>query len=148
MKIAGAIIIACSLFIACQSKDQKMVQGDKKISEISSSDTSKWTDVQWMNETYDFGKVNEGPKVEVIYQVKNVGKNPLVIESVEKTCGCTETMKPDKPIMPGETGTIKAVYDSEGRPGQAHKSINVIFNGRESPKSLTFSGEVIAKTKN
>lgn len=147
MKIAGALLIAFTLFIACQQKDAKMVKGEQKISDITHSDTSKWTDAQWVNENYDFGKVDEGPKVEVSYQVKNTGKNPLVIESVEKTCGCTETMKPEKPIMPGETGTIKATFDSQGRPGQQHKTINVIFNGKDSPKALTFTGEVIAKTK-
>lgn len=147
MKIAGALLIACTLLMACQQKDNKMVSGDRPVSGIDPADSTRWTEVQWVNETYDFGKVNEGPKVEVTFQVKNVGKKPLTIISVEKTCGCTETKRPENNIMPGETGTISATFDSNGRPGLQHKTINVVFNGKESPKALTFTGEVIPKTK-
>lgn len=147
MKIPAVILASCLLVMACKQKDTKMVSGDKKMADYNITDTTKWTEVQWLNENFDFGKVSEGPKVEVSYRIKNTGKHPLVIESVEKTCGCTETMKPEKPIMPGEEGVIKALYDSNGRVGMAHKTINVVFNGKESPKALTFSGEVIAKNK-
>ncbi|MBL7726101.1 MAG: DUF1573 domain-containing protein [Dinghuibacter sp.] len=145
MKLLLTILSAGLFFTACQQKEQKMVNGETKISDISSTDTTKWTEVQWVNENFDFGKVAEGPQVEVMYKVKNIGKNPLVIESVEKTCGCTETFKPEKPIMPGEEGIIKARYDSKGRVGPANKHINVVYNGKESPKSLSFTGEVLAK---
>lgn len=148
MKKLALIAMAAVLFMACQQKDKgNRVSGDTKVPGIDVTDTTKWTEVEWVNDTFDFGKINEGPKVNLTYRVKNIGKQPLVIANVEKTCGCTETMKPEKPIMPGETGVIEAVYNSEGHPGVAHKSIIAVYNGKDSPKSLAFTGEVIQKSK-
>jgi hypothetical protein len=153
MKQVLFFLLAGLFLLSCKQKD-KMIDGSAKYSAKSGvdttfnpADTTKWTTVKWENETYDFGKVDEGPKIEVSYRVTNTGKQPLVIEDVQKTCGCTETYKPEKPIMPGETGLIKAVFDTKGRIGAANKTIYVTYNSQGSPKSLTFSGEVLAPKK-
>jgi hypothetical protein len=39
--------------------------------------------------SFDFGKIKKGDVVEHIYEVTNTGKNPLIISSVQPTCGCT-----------------------------------------------------------
>ena len=86
------------------------------------------TTVQIIDSAYNFGKVTDGEKVEYSYRFKNTGSKPLVIVNASASCGCTVPQKPEKPIMPGEIGFIKIVFDSKGRVGSAHKTITVISN--------------------
>ena len=49
---------------------------------------------------YDFGKVKEDTDNPAVFKVTNTGKNPLVIEKVSTSCGCT-TAKKQKTISFG-----------------------------------------------
>ena len=40
---------------------------------------------------------------------------PLVVTDANASCGCTVPEKPEKPILPGEMGFIKIVFDIIGR---------------------------------
>ncbi len=42
-----------------------------------------------------------------------MGRKPLVINNVLKSCGCTEVVYPKTSIAAGESFVIKAVYDAE-----------------------------------
>lgn len=77
---------------------------------------------------YDFGVANEGDSVVHIYKFKNIGDAPLVVQNVEPSCGCTGTTWTKEPVMPGRTGQVKAVFDSNGRPGHADKTLTVTTN--------------------
>lgn len=102
------------------------------------------TTVQIIDSAYDFGKVTDGEKVQYSYRFKNTGSKPLVIVDASASCGCTVPQKPEKPIMPGEIGFIKIVFDSKGRVGSAHKTITVISNANPEFLPLILTGEVIA----
>jgi len=67
--------------------------------------------------------VTEGEKVIYNYRFKNTGTKPLVIVEATASCGCTVPQKPEKPILPGETGFIKVVFDSKNRVGEAHRPL-------------------------
>lgn len=103
------------------------------------------TTVQIIDSVYNFGKVTDGQKVEYSYRFKNTGTKPLVIVDASASCGCTVPQKPEKPIMPGETGYIKVVFDSKGRVGNAHKSVTVVSNAKPEFPSLLLTGDVEAK---
>jgi hypothetical protein len=48
--------------------------------------------------------------------------------------------------MPGEESMIKAVFDSQGRQGTNHKTINVVANTKGSTNhSLEFNVEVVGE---
>lgn len=94
---------------------------------------------------YDFGKIKEGQNVEINFRFKNTGNAPLVIGKAEPSCGCTVTEKPEQPVMPGETGYIKARFNSEGRQGTAHKAVNVVSNADPAFPPLLIKGEVLPK---
>jgi hypothetical protein len=141
------------LVMSCGSKDAqhgKMVSGDKRDSLQANvvKDTTRWTKLEWINDKFDFGTVPEAGQIEVSFKFKNTGEKDLLILSVEKTCGCTETQKPEGFIKPGEEGVIKAKYNTEGRPGKAEKMIHVVCNTAESPYNLTFTGTVTPKKNN
>ncbi len=102
----------------------------------------KTTTVQIIDSAYNFGTIAEGEKVAYSYRFKNTGTNPLVIFSASASCGCTVPEKPEKPIMPGETGFIKVVFNSAGKHGHNEKDINVASNANPSFQVLKLTGEV------
>lgn len=103
------------------------------------------TTVQIIDSSYNFGKITDGEKVEYSYRFKNTGTKPLVIIEASASCGCTVPQKPEKPILPGETGFIKMVFDSKGRVGNAFKTINVLSNANPAFPALILTGDVEAK---
>lgn len=103
------------------------------------------TTVQIIDSAYNFGSVADGEKVEYSYRFKNTGNKPLVIVQATASCGCTVPQKPEKPILPGEVGFIKIVFDSKGRVGEAHKTISVTSNANPEFTPLILTGTVQEK---
>lgn len=108
-----------------------------------STDSSKFSSIEWQQKTIDFGKIAEGQKLEVVYHFKNTGTHPLI----EPGCGFTVAETPTEPIAPGEEGVIKGAFDSNGRPGTQHKSIFVSANTTGTQQhELVFTVEVDKKS--
>jgi hypothetical protein len=91
-------------------------------------DSSRFTTIEWIEQTRDFGKITEGQKLEVSFRFKNTGDKPLIIESVRPSCGCTVADPPKEPVAPGAEGEIKGSFDSNGKNGDQHKTLFVIAN--------------------
>ncbi len=111
----------------------------------ATTDSTKWTTVQWLDSTQNFGKVTDGEKVKISFHFKNTGSQPLVISDVHASCGCTVPSKPEEPIAPGKEGVITAEFNSSGRVGKASKYLNVTCNTKENIITLLFEGEVLPK---
>lgn len=92
------------------------------------------------SENYDFGTVEEGPAAEHVFTFTNTGKEPIVIQRVQPSCGCTTPDWTKDPIAPGKSGMIKASYGTQGRPGHFEKSMTVFTNA--GTKMVTFKGTV------
>ena len=103
------------------------------------------TTVQLIDSAFDFGTITEGEKVEYNYRFKNTGTNPLIIFTTSASCGCTVPEKPEKPIMPGETGVIKVVFNSAGKKDHQSKDINVGANVNPEFPVLKLTGTVKGK---
>ena len=76
---------------------------------------------------FDLGDMVVGEKKKLVYNFVNSGDAPLKIDLVT-ACKCTQTDWPKKEILPGERGTISAVFDSNGMKGEYHKTIDIIAN--------------------
>ncbi|WP_440880734.1 DUF1573 domain-containing protein [Tenacibaculum sp. C7A-26P2] len=100
-------------------------------------------EIQFDEETIDYGKIAPGSEGKRVFKFTNVGDEPLIIESVQSTCGCTVPKKPEKPIMPGEKGEIEVSYDTK-RKGGFSKAITIISNAKRSvePKKLAEMNKV------
>lgn len=94
------------------------------------------------HEVHDFGTLAEGPSAEYEFKFKNTGKEPINLQSVNASCGCTTPSWSKEPVLPGKTGTIKAAYNTDKRPGGFTKSITVVSNA--GTKVLTIKGNVEA----
>jgi hypothetical protein len=77
--------------------------------------------------THDFGNIKQGVPATYDFEVKNTGNQPLIIQDVKPSCGCTTPEWPKTPILPGKTAMIKVSYDAAS-PGPFNKSIFVKSN--------------------
>jgi len=132
----------CALLMSCDVRKKDKLADTPVAKEVKDPTT-----VEIIDSVYDFGKVAEGDNVEFSYRFKNSGTRPLVVTEAAASCGCTVPEKPEKPIMPGEMGFIKVKFNSQGRPGQAHKTISVSSNAQPPFPQLVLKGEVEPKSK-
>ena len=110
-------------------------------------DPASLTKVEWLDGMdKDFGKIKEGENLDVSFRFKNVGDKPLVISNVNASCGCTVPETPKKPYQPGETGVIKASFNSSGKSGTQSKQVYMTANTDPTMTTLTFHVEVKAKS--
>jgi hypothetical protein len=96
---------------------------------------------------HNFGKITEGTQATVSFTFTNTGTEPLVLNSVRASCGCTTPKWTREPVAPGATGQITAIYNSQGRPGNFTKTITVKYNGVEGTEFLTIRGTVESAPK-
>jgi hypothetical protein len=95
--------------------------------------------------TVDLGKIAGSTANEVEFKYVNTGKTDLYIRNVRSTCGCTAVQQgvAGAPIKPGESGSIKAVFNSGGYKGKVTKVIYVYTNDpKNSEVALLLNAEV------
>lgn len=97
---------------------------------------------------HDFGKFKEeAGKQKYDFTVMNTGNQPLVIQNIVASCGCTTPDWTKSPIPPKGTGKITAVYDPANRPGPFNKTLSVYTNSKPEVVVLVIKGEVIPHEK-
>ena len=95
---------------------------------------------------HDYGTIKADTDNKTFFTVTNTGKNPLIIETVKASCGCTTPKKPEKPIMPGESDKIEVVFHpKETQLKQQDKTVRVIANTDPSETVLNISAFVEKK---
>ena len=93
---------------------------------------------------HDFGSVKEeSERVSTVFSFQNISQAPIYITKVETSCGCTTPEYSKDTIMPGDTGYVRAIYETRGRGGDFHKNLFVYFNQKDLFQSLMISGHVI-----
>lgn len=100
------------------------------------------TSVSFKDSILHMGKLNEGEMLNVEFEFTNTGSEMLIIKNVTASCGCTIPEKPEEPVAPGNTGKIKATFDSRGRAGMNQKVITVVANTKETIHTLIFDVDV------
>jgi hypothetical protein len=96
----------------------------------------------WTETVFDFGSIKVNVPVNHTFTFKNHGDNPLVITSVQASCGCTVTEYSKDPIEPGAEGFVKATYNA-AKTGVFNKTVTVNANTDDGPVQLTIKGTVI-----
>ena len=97
---------------------------------------------------HDFGKFREeAGRQKFDFVVQNTGNQPLVIQNIVASCGCTTPEWTKNPIPPKGTGVVTAIYDPQNRPGQFNKTLSVYTNSKPAVTVLVLKGEVIPREK-
>ncbi len=90
---------------------------------------------------YEFGSIPQGTPVTHVFNFKNTGKEPLILSTVNTTCGCTVPEWPKEPILPGASGAIKVTYNAANL-NEFTKVITVVSNAATPTTSITIHGDV------
>ena len=116
---------------------------------ISCSQTSGTTEnisgagIQFETTEHDFGTITEKGDGTFSFVFKNTGKEPLILNNVRSSCGCTIPEWPKEPIKKGGKGTIKVSYNTRIT-GSFSKKITVYSNAGGDPVILLIKGKVEA----
>lgn len=97
----------------------------------------------WFEEVlHDYGEIPEDGDGSWTFVFKNLGDEPIIINRVRSTCGCTVPAWPRKPIEPEATGEITVEYNT-AQAGTFFKSLYVYSSAPNSPVKLQIKGKVI-----
>ena len=106
------------------------------------------TKMQLSATEHDFGTFKEEAGRQTFdFMVTNTGTDPLVIQNVVASCGCTTPDWTKQPITAGGKGKVTAIYDPKDRPGPFSKTLSVYTNTKPEVVVLVINGEVTAHEK-
>ena len=142
MKRVFLLMIACCLFAVKGIGQEPAKEKEKEDSNPNAPE------ITFEKTVHDFGTLPFKGVAEYEFTFTNTGKEPLVIQDCPSTCGCTTPVCPkNKPIKPGEKGTIKVKYNNTHVASAFNKDFTVISNAKNSPVRVTIKGEVAQNTE-
>jgi hypothetical protein len=93
---------------------------------------------------HDFGKVNEGDKVDYTFRFVNKGELVLEIKDIKTSCGCTAALVSSDSLSPGQEGTIQVELNTKNKFGKMSRTVTVQSNDPKDPaKVLTIYADVV-----
>lgn len=102
--------------------------------------------IEFESDEIDYGTVYKGEDDGVrTIKFTNTGDEPLIINNVKSSCGCTVPSKPTEAILPGKSDTIQVKYNM--RPGSIRKTITIMSNATNHENgvvAIKIKGKVIA----
>jgi hypothetical protein len=95
--------------------------------------------------THDFGEIDQkgGPQT-FSFEFTNKGTEPVIIQNVTASCGCTTPDWTKEPVPAGGRGYVKATY-APSSVQQFDKTITVYSSGVPASKTLHIRGRVVAQ---
>lgn len=101
---------------------------------------------EFKSEVIDYGDIEKGSDGVKVFQFKNIGTEPLIIENVYSSCGCTVPTWTKAAIAPGKSGEIQVKYDTN-RVGPIRRTITIYSNADEPTKAVKIKGRVLDPTE-
>lgn len=117
------------IFLSCTSQSEQQAK-------------NSGIDIYFEETTHDYGDILLDSDGTYYFEFKNIGEEPLMINRVRSTCGCTIPEWPRIPIEPGKTNKIAVKYNT-ALPGSFMKSIVVYSSAVNSPVKLVVKGKVV-----
>jgi hypothetical protein len=101
--------------------------------------------VEWLTPTeHHFGLVHYRDTVRTAFEFRNITQEPLSIDNVRPSCGCTVVHFPKTEIPPGQIDSISVEYD--GRRKSRYKGlIKVYFSAQRRAERLLIEAEGIPR---
>jgi len=99
--------------------------------------------MEWVTDTHhDFGVLTYKQPKSHIFVFRNTSKEPLTIDNVRTSCGCTSPEWEEEVVMPDSLGRITLEYDAF-KLGYFQKFAKVYFSGQKKGERLVIEGEVV-----
>lgn len=142
MKTTTYFFLFFSLLVACGS-------GDRANPEISADliDPENPPIMEFEETTHHFGDLAEGQTIQHAFKFKNVGKSPLLLNSVKASCGCTVLKDwPKDPVASGASSQINVEFTGKSA-GEFRKTVTILANTRPATTKLFIEGKVVGPTE-
>jgi len=97
--------------------------------------------IEFEEMVHDFGTIKNGGDGTFEFVFKNTGKEPLIINNVKSSCGCTKPEWSAEPVKKGEKSVVKVGYNTR-LVGPFTKTITVYSNASNPIVTLTIKGTV------
>ena len=110
-------------------------------------DTAKMARIRFEATLFQFDTLYEGDKISHEFVFHNEGVQPLYVMQTKSSCGCTVSEYSKAPIKPGESGSIRVVFDATGKNGLQNRMISVLTNAYPAESLLTMRGHVKQKDR-
>jgi len=144
----GVLLVLLVAFTGCKedAEDRKV---DTDVINIPMSadeemDEDELPKIVFEEKEYNTGKITQGEVLNFTYAFRNEGNAPLVISSVQGSCGCTIPRNyPKGKIMPGEGGEIEVEFDSDNKWGEQTVTISVVTNSSPALTQLIIRTNII-----
>lgn len=99
--------------------------------------------LKFAREEHDFGRIREvDGVVSHTFKLVNRGDEPVAIDRVVASCGCTTSDWPRTLIHPGKRAEITVSFEPMGYRGEFSKSVAVVSGGRRYSNFLVITGKV------
>jgi hypothetical protein len=139
--------LSIALLVQCGDAEDRSV-GTEMIDIPTNEDGSVNEDelpvINFAEKTFQAGKITQGEIITHTFKFTNTGEAPLLIATVDGSCGCTIPRSyPTGKIMPGEGGEIEVEYNSDGKSGIQDVSIIVSANTVPAATQLMIKTEVV-----
>ena len=96
-------------------------------------------------ETYewDFGQINEADGVvQHTFRFTNISNNPIQIDNVATSCGCTTVLYSTQPVAGGEYGELTVAFDPSRTEGRVLREVEIFTKDRRNYTSLMITADV------
>ena len=97
--------------------------------------------IEFQETMLNAGKIPLHAKHEFRFPFRNTGEEPVIIAHVSSTCGCATPEWNRRPVLPGETDTIKVVFNAD-KYGNFVRSIFVQSTAQNYVEHLYLRGNV------
>jgi hypothetical protein len=139
--------VRSNLAAGSQSEEELKAAAEKRRAEQEERERerlSKLTTMEVLPAEFNFGRIPKEKPVSKVFEIKNTGDKPLIIEDAQASCGCTVPKKPEEPILPGQSGELEVTFTS--KPDQAgqsiRKTVTITANIPSMTQVITVSGQV------
>lgn len=100
------------------------------------------TSINFNEKEIDLGTFPYKERIDTFVNIKNVGKNPLLILSVSTSCNCTVADYDKKPVQPGDSIRLNISYLAD-KPTTVRRNIIFYYNGERKKGVIKLKGNAV-----
>lgn len=133
------LILLCFSFVGFAATAQTTNDGHNGVNNTSTP-SDKPDPLKFVQTEHNFGKIPQGKPVYFNFEIINTSQEPLKLDNVQASCGCTTPEWSHDAIAPGATSVIKVGYNAVAV-APFTKYITITYGGGKM-KQLAITGEV------
>jgi hypothetical protein len=124
-----------------QTDTAKVDSNENKITKVEKPSLSP-PEMKFDTMVYDYGTIESGEVINYNFKFVNIGDRPLEINNVIGSCGCTAASFNFLPFPKGDSGVIKARFNSKGKIGKQENTLTIKSNHAGGDQLLIIKGMV------